>query len=101
MFSRPAVAILLLFGVVMSIQLGNATARVLEQDLQASGLLQNLQKGPVRPPGNGCTEIPKQNGPPCISSRNFAGHTAPSPPNAYPTHLFRFGIVAEKDVAHH
>ncbi|KAJ4726836.1 Collagen alpha-1(II) chain-like [Melia azedarach] len=72
--------VVLLF--LMSIQ-GYEGSRVLNKEeatVKKGFPLQSiLQRGPVRRPGhNGCTYIPGTNGPPCINSRNFAGHaTAP------------------------
>ncbi|OWM83181.1 hypothetical protein CDL15_Pgr011863 [Punica granatum] len=55
-------------------------------------LLHSLQKGPVRPPGTGCSNIPKT-GPPCIQNRNFAGRSV-APLNTYPGHVVQFGSAA-------
>lgn len=55
-------------------------------------VLQNLQKGSGRPPGNGCTGTPGQGGNNCkraISQKGFAGRVrvpsslAPSPPQPH------------------
>lgn len=39
-----------------------------------------LQKGSVRPPGNGCSYTPSKGGAPCIKTKNFAGHATVTPP---------------------
>ncbi|KAI6684215.1 hypothetical protein NL676_030128 [Syzygium grande] len=56
--------------------------------------LQSLQKGSVRPPGNGCAYTSKGGGPPCISHKKFPGRTT-APPNSYPAPLFQFGVASD------
>lgn len=59
-------------------------------------LLSNLQKGPVLPPGTGCTYTPRQGGAPCIKTRKVAirakgGHPPELP---YLDEVPRFGVAA-------
>ncbi|OWM74566.1 hypothetical protein CDL15_Pgr005146 [Punica granatum] len=58
-------------------------------------LLHSLQKNPVRPPGDWCTNIPGSDKPPCphINNENFVGRSV-APPNAYPGHTIQFGVAA-------
>ncbi|KAJ4726839.1 hypothetical protein OWV82_000036 [Melia azedarach] len=55
----------------------------------------SLQRGPVRPPGNGCTFIPGRGGAPCTNQMNFAGRAMP-PPRVYPDHMISFGVATHR-----
>ncbi|KAF8006402.1 hypothetical protein BT93_K0645 [Corymbia citriodora subsp. variegata] len=99
-FSRSgamAVIMLLLMGSMMVQQ--NEACRLLGEEARAlQGLLplQALQKGPVRPPGNGCSYT-GGGGAPCTTARKFAASHAMgvAPPNADPNGLPRFGVEAD------
>ncbi|KAL3717351.1 hypothetical protein ACJRO7_008863 [Eucalyptus globulus] len=89
--------LLMLMGSMMVQQ--NEACRLLGEESwarQGSLLLQGLQKGPVRPPGNGCSYT-GGGGAPCTTTRNFAaGHAVGvAPPNAYPNGLPRFGVTTD------
>ncbi|KAI6674865.1 hypothetical protein NL676_002771 [Syzygium grande] len=99
-FSRSgsmAVIMLLLMGSLMVQQ--NEACRVLGEEAWARQgllLLQALQKGPVRPPGNGCSYT-GGGGAPCTATQNFAAGRAVgvAPPNAYPNGVPRFGMATD------
>ena len=66
-------------------------------------VLQSLQKGAVRPPGNGCKSTPQQGGNRCtyeINQKGFAGHVMapppPPPPQAYPQLMGSFGVATNQ-----
>ncbi|KAJ9543549.1 hypothetical protein OSB04_023256 [Centaurea solstitialis] len=69
-------------------------------------LSSSLQRGPVRPPGNGCGNT-NNGGNPCrsstVGSKNFAGVAAPPPPtlpttpsltHAYPQQMVGYGVAS-------
>ena len=82
---------------LLSIEPSGAT-RVLRTEMKRQNLvMQSLQKGPVRPPGNPCTGTPKGDGNTCpknvtigstINETGFVGHVnaAPPPPTQLSTH---------------
>lgn len=91
-----AIALVLL---VISMQ-GNEACRILEKEEEEkywkpkdSILLQSL-RGPVPPSGNGCNNIPRRGGTPCVTNQmNFAGSAMPSP-HGYPENVITFGVTA-------
>ncbi|KAL3717352.1 hypothetical protein ACJRO7_008864 [Eucalyptus globulus] len=99
-FSRSGsmAVIMLLFMGSMMVQQNEACRLLGEEAWARQGLLplQALQKGTVRPPGNGCSYT-GGGGAPCTGTRKFAaGRTVGvAPPNAYPNGLPRFGVAAD------
>ncbi|KAI3423281.1 BHLH domain-containing protein [Psidium guajava] len=57
-----------------------------------------LQKGPVRPPGNGCSYTPSSGGAPCTQTRNFAGHATVVPPvsHAIDKEMVRSSVAVDR-----
>ncbi|KAI6674844.1 hypothetical protein NL676_002750 [Syzygium grande] len=57
-----------------------------------------LQKGPVRPPWNGCGYTPSRGGAPCTQTRNFAGHATVATPagHASDKEMVRSGMAADR-----
>ncbi|KAI6674872.1 hypothetical protein NL676_002778 [Syzygium grande] len=92
-----AVILLLLMGSMMVQQ--NEACRLLGEEAwawQGHLLLQALQKGSVRPPGNGCSYT-GGGGAPCTATQNFAAGRAVrvAPLNVYPNRVPCFSVATD------